>query len=174
MEIVNALVEAQQGNYQSYELLLQQIQATPSLITSLFLYISTSSNPTPSRELVAIFLKNLLKTPTFYTWWCDSQEKPSIVQSLLEHEEIYKVTSLILSSILGIESSKGEGAIFPQILACRNKCSVLGLGYFIENSRTVPPAVRSGARPQTIPAVRETPPPEPSVTAINPEHLQVL
>lgn len=141
MDIISALVSAQQGNYQAYEQILEHIKSNPLLISSLFQYIANRENPHGSRELIAIFIKNLLQTPAFSMWWEGTSEKSAIITMLIELDDLYKLSSLILTSILSLESGRGENQVLSLLLNYRNKCTLLSLGYFVENSRTVPIAI---------------------------------
>ena len=138
MDILNILVEAQKGNNKSYELLCQELKNNPGIICELFQQLSVKTIAMSLRELLGIFIKNLLNEDTFKTWWRENPEKLKIINFLLEIDDIPKIISLILSSILAIEAISSDMSVLNQIMTSNNISAVVSIGYFIEGSRTIP------------------------------------
>lgn len=143
MDFIRILEQAQQGNYDSYELLVNHLQGTPSDVLNFFEYFCNADNPKPSKELVGLFLKNWLGKCVGQQWWAGFNNKLELVQKVLQDSELPNVTSMILAGFLSSENI-GESSQIVQILISTNsKPSVLALSYYLENSRTVLQSVQN-------------------------------
>jgi hypothetical protein len=143
MDFIRILEQAQQGNYDSYELLVNHLQGTPSDILSFFEYFCNADNPKTSKELVGLFLKNWLGKCAGQGWWAGFGNKLELVQKVLLASELPNVTSMILAGFLSSENLGESSQIVHILISNNSKSSVLALSYYLENSRTVLQAVQN-------------------------------
>jgi hypothetical protein len=138
MDLLSSLVEAYQGNYKSYELLLETLRKNPSVFYSLIEILGNRAQLKTSREITGIFLKNIFKDQEFLKNWDQIANKSEIILKLLEIEDLYNISSLILSTILELESKTLDGSLLNLVINSKKKPGICCLGYYIENSRTIP------------------------------------
>ena len=137
MDFLRILEQAQQGNYDSYELLVNHLQGTPSDILNFFEYFCSADYPKPSKELVGLFLKNWLGKCVGQQWWAGFPSKLELVQKVLQASEVPNVTSMILSGFLSSDNLAESSQIAEALISTNSKSSVLALSFYLENSRTV-------------------------------------
>ncbi|OMJ75314.1 hypothetical protein SteCoe_25590 [Stentor coeruleus] len=143
MDYFQALVEAQKGNYQSYELLEQTLKSNPGDILKFFEFFADESQNSSTRELVGVFLKNFLKNDFSTIWWQSLTEKSRLIDSILMVNDLIKVSSLILTALLEIEAHSQVQTVLGTLIACNRKSSILAIGYYVENARTIPQVLTS-------------------------------
>lgn len=143
MDYFQALVEAQKGNYQSYELLEQTLKSNPVDILKFFEFFTDESQNSATRELVGVFLKNFLKNEFSTIWWQSLTEKPRLVDAVLKVNDLIKVSSLILTALIEIEARSQVQTVLGALMACNRKSSILAIGYYVENARTIPQVLTS-------------------------------
>lgn len=137
MDFLKVLEQAQQGNYDSYELLISHLQGSPSSILSFFEYFCSPGNPKASKELVGLFLKNWLGKCVGKQWWEGFSNKLELVQKVLATEESPNITSMILVGLMNVENQSDNSQIIQILLTSNTKSSVLALSYYLESSRSV-------------------------------------
>jgi hypothetical protein len=136
MDFLLALEQAQQGNYDSYELLINSFEKDPAQVIAFFDYFASLSNPKASRDLVGLFLKNWLSKEQGKTWWKAWDFKVDLVRKVLMIEDNFSVTSLILLSFLNVDEFH-DPQVVQLFLMSTSKSAVLALSYYLESSRSV-------------------------------------
>ena len=136
MDLIKSLLEAQKGNYQAYESIINELKNSPASISYLIHSLGETRDQS-EKELIGLFIKNILKHQFFSDWWLSVDREP-LVHFLLKTEGILKFSSLILAMMLEIETNKGDNFTLNILMASNTKPSILSIGYYVENSRTIP------------------------------------
>ena len=138
MDFFSVLEEAQQGNYKSYELLTQQIQQNPLILNELVSYLANDCNSLNNRELVGIYIKNLFLDPIIGNWLKGFEGKLELIEKILNINGLDRTTSLILTSAIELDSKSENSKVLQFLLNFVKTPSIMSIGYYIENSRTIP------------------------------------